>query len=191
MTLGMSISSGVGLSQSAIVGMRPCLCIRFSNLSVHGTAHPMSTASVHPRSAANCLIRSAVDISHPRRQGNPPASSSTVSGPVRSDILNGLGAGAVGGVGNPSLVSSTPPGVFPVPVDSASAPPSSGCGNYLPTQSQESYRSALRVPVLVVPPLALTAVSTRKPMYARILLTRQACQCLCERCDNPCQRRRC
>ena len=31
---------------------------------------------------------------------------------------------------------------FPVPVDSASAPPSSGCGNYLPTQSQESYRSA-------------------------------------------------
>ena len=92
----------------------------------------MSATSVHPRSAADCLIRSAVDISHPRQQG--PASSSAVSGPVRSDILNGLGAGAVGGGVNPSLGSSMPPGVVPGPVDSASAPPSSGRGNYLPTQ---------------------------------------------------------
>jgi len=68
-----------------------------THLSVHGTAHPMSAASVHPRSAAGCLIRSAVDIFHPHQQGNPPASSSAVSGPVRSDILNCLGAGAVGG----------------------------------------------------------------------------------------------
>jgi len=37
-----------------------------THLSVHGTAHPMSAASVGPRSAADCLIRSAVDISHPR-----------------------------------------------------------------------------------------------------------------------------
>ena len=103
----------VGLAHSNIVGMRPCRCIRFSNLSVHGTDHPMSAASVHPRSAANCLIRSAVDISHPRQKGNPPGSSSAVSGPVRNHILNGLGAGSVGGVGNPSLVFSTPPGVFP------------------------------------------------------------------------------
>jgi len=63
-----------------------------THLSVHGTAHPMSAASVRPRSAADCLIRSAVDISHPRQQENPPASSSAVSGPVRSDIINGLGA---------------------------------------------------------------------------------------------------
>jgi len=35
-----------------------------------------------------------------------------------------------------------PPGVVPSPVDFASAPPSSGRGNYLPTQSQASYRSA-------------------------------------------------
>jgi len=35
-----------------------------------------------------------------------------------------------------------PPGVVPGPVDSASAPPSSGRGNYLPTQSQASYHSA-------------------------------------------------
>ena len=34
---------------------------------------PMSAASVRPRSAADCLIRSAVDISHPRQQGSPPA----------------------------------------------------------------------------------------------------------------------
>ena len=61
----------------------------------------MSAASVRPRSAADRLIRSAVDISHLRQQENPPASLSVVSGPVRSDILNGLGAGAVGGGGNP------------------------------------------------------------------------------------------
>jgi len=35
----------------------------------------MSAASVHPQSAADCLIRSAVDISHPRQQGTPPSSS--------------------------------------------------------------------------------------------------------------------
>jgi len=102
----------------------------------------MSAASVRPRSAADCLISSAVDISHPRQQENPPASLSVVSGPVRSDILNGLGAGAVVGCGNPSLVSSMRPGVVPGPVDSASAPPSSGRGNYLPMQSQASYHIA-------------------------------------------------
>jgi len=40
-----------------------------THLSVHGTAQPMSAASVHPRSAADCLIRSAVDISHSCQQG--------------------------------------------------------------------------------------------------------------------------
>jgi len=134
------------------------------HLLVHRTAHPMSAASVRPRSAADCLIRSAVDISHRRQQGNPFASSSAASGPVRSDIINGLGAGAVG---NPSLVSSVPPGVVPGPVDSASASPSSGRGNYLPTQSQASYHSAFSSPSACRPPLALT-VSTRKPMYERM-----------------------
>ena len=43
------------------------------------------------------------------------------------------------GGGNPSLFSR---GVVPGPVDSASAPPSSVRGNYLPTQSQALYRSA-------------------------------------------------
>jgi len=64
-----------------------------THLSVHGTAHPMSAASIRPRSAAGWLIRSAVNISHPRRQGNPPASSSAVSDSVRSDIFIGLGTG--------------------------------------------------------------------------------------------------
>jgi len=117
-----------------------------THLSVHGTTHPMSAASLRPRSAADCLIRSAVDISHPRHQVNPPASSSAISGSVRSDIIIGLGAGTVGGVGNPSLVSSMPPGVVHGPVDSASAPPSSGRSNYLPTQSQASYHSASSSP---------------------------------------------
>jgi len=56
-------------------------------------------------------------------------------------IINGLGASAVGGGGNPSLVSSMTAGVVPGPVDTACAPPSSGRGNYLPTQSQASYHS--------------------------------------------------
>jgi len=120
-------------------------------LSIHGTAHPMSAASVRPRSAVDCLIRSTVDISHPRQQGNPPASSSAVSGPVRSDIIIGLGAGTVGGGSNPSLVSSMPPGVVPGPVDSAFAPPSSGRVNYLPTQSQASYHSASSSPSVCSP----------------------------------------
>ena len=46
------------------------------------------------------------------------------------------------GVVAPSLSSSMPPGVVPSLVDSASAPPSSGRGNYLPTQSQALYHSA-------------------------------------------------
>jgi len=86
-------------------------------LSVHGTAHPMSAASVRPRSAADCLIRSAVDISHPRQQENSPASSSAISGSVRSDNIIDLGAGTVGGGGHPSLVSSMPPGVVHGPDD--------------------------------------------------------------------------
>ena len=40
------------------------------------------------------------------------------------------------------MVSSMPPGVVPGPVDSTSAPSSSGHNNYLPTQSQASYHSA-------------------------------------------------
>ena len=39
-----------------------------------------------------------------------------------------------------------PPGVFPGPVDSASAPPSSSRGNYLPTQSQALYHIASSSP---------------------------------------------
>jgi len=39
-----------------------------------------------------------------------------------------------------------PPGVVHGPDDSVSAPPSSGRGNYLPTQSQASYHSASSSP---------------------------------------------
>jgi len=58
----------------------------------------VGAASVRPRSAAGCLIRSAVDISHPRQQGNPRVGASVASDPVRGVIINGLGAGAVGGL---------------------------------------------------------------------------------------------
>jgi len=141
-----------------------------THLSVHGTAHPMSAASVHPQaqSAADCLIRSAVDISHPHQQGNPTASSSVISGSVRSDIIIDLGAGTVGGGGHPPLVSSMPPGVIHGPDDSVSAPPLSCRGNYTCLRKVKHHITApLQVPWLAVPPLALT-VSTRKPMFVRI-----------------------
>ena len=134
------------------------------NLSVHGTAHPTSTASVRPRSAADSLIRSAVDISHPRQQGNPPARSSAISGSVCSDII--LGAGTVGGGGHPSLVSSMPPGVVHGPNDSVSAPPSSDRGNYLPTQSQASYHTASSSLSARSPSSGFDGVN-EKPTFAR------------------------
>jgi len=93
------------------------------------------------------IVSSAALLTHPRQQGNPPASSTAGSDPARSDIINGLGAGTVGGGGNPSLFSSMTTGVVPGPVDSASAPPSSGRGNYLPTQSQALYHSASSHPL--------------------------------------------
>jgi len=97
----VSVLSGVVLEHAAIIGMLLALLLhthqRHTHLSVHGTAHPTSAASVRPRSAADCLIRSAVDVSHPRQQGNPRAGSSVTSDLVLGVIINGLGAGAVGG----------------------------------------------------------------------------------------------
>jgi len=63
----------------------------------------LSLASVRPRSVADDLICSAVDISHPCQQENTRAGSSAANGPVRCDIINGLGACEVGGGGNPLL----------------------------------------------------------------------------------------
>ena len=51
-----------------------------------------------------------------------------------------------GGVAILRLFLAMPPGVVPGPIDSASAPPSSGRGNYLPTRSQASYHSASSSP---------------------------------------------
>ena len=110
----------------------------------------MSDACVLPRSEADCLIRSAVDISHPRQQGNSRADLSAASGPVRSDI-DGLSEGAVGGGGNPVLFPSMTTGAVPDSVDSTSVPLSSGHGNYLPTQSQASCRSASIGPLALCP----------------------------------------
>jgi hypothetical protein len=52
-----------------------------------------------------------------------------------------------------------PPGVIPGPVDSASAPLSSGCGNYLPTQSQALYHSASSSPSARRPSSGLDGVN--------------------------------
>ena len=102
----------------------------------------MSAASVRPRSAANCLIRSAVDISRPRQQGNPRAGASVASDPVRGDYQC-LGAGAVGGGGNPSLFPGMATGTVPRSVVAVSIPLSPGRGLYLLTQSQASFVTPL------------------------------------------------
>ena len=52
-----------------------------------------------------------------------------------------------------------PPGVVPGPVDSASAPPSSGRGNYLATQSQALYHSASSSPSARRPSSAFDCVN--------------------------------
>jgi len=102
----------------------------------------MSAVSVRPRLVADCLIRSAVDISHPRKQGNPRAGSPVTSDPVRGVIINGLGAGAVDGGSTPSLSPGRATATVPSSVVSASIPLSPGRGLNLPTQSQALYRSA-------------------------------------------------
>ena len=78
---------------------------------------------------------------------------------VRSDIITDLGTSIVGGCGNPSLVSSIPSGVVHGPCDSASAPPSSSRGNYLPTQSQASYHSVSSSPSARRPSSAFDGVN--------------------------------
>jgi len=109
----------------------------------------MSAASVLPRSAADYLTRSTVDISHPRQHGTPRAGSSATIGPasVHSDIMNGLGEGAVGGGGNPSVSPSMTTGAVPGSIDSASVPLSLGHGIYLPMHNQALYHSAFSSPL--------------------------------------------
>jgi len=154
-----------------------------THLSVHSTAHPMSAPCVRPRSAADCLIRSTVDISHPRQQGNLSASSSAASGLVRSDIINGLDAGTVGGGGNPTLFASITTVDVPGSVDSASATLSSGCGNYLPTQSQASYHSASSSPLARRPSSGFD-VDNGSRCTLKCRRCRRACRYPCERCDD-------
>ena len=70
-----SRDSTFNYNRNAIGLVVPYASVIRTHLSVHVTANPMSAASVRPRSGADCLIRSAVDISHPCQQGNPPALS--------------------------------------------------------------------------------------------------------------------
>ena len=127
----------------------------------------MSAASVRPRSTVDCLIRSAVDISHPRQQGNPPVSLSTTSDSVRSDIFIRLGTGTVGGL---SILrwflaclqaSSTVHLTLLLPLRRRAVVTT--CLRKV----KHRITASLRVPRLAVPPLPLT-VSTRKPMFARM-----------------------
>jgi len=109
----------------------------------HGTL-TLRAPLLRPRSAADSLIRSTVDISHLRQPGNPPARSFSFSTSVRSDVI--LGVGTVRWGGHPSVFSSMSPGVVHCPDDSVSVPPLSGRGNYLSQQSPTWYHSASSSP---------------------------------------------
>jgi len=118
-TSGVSVSSGVELAHSGMIGMRSVLQLHTlqpkrvrTHLSIHGTAYPMSATSVRPRSMDEYLISSTVDISHLRQQGNPRAGTSAASGLVCSDIMNGFGANDAGGGDNPSLSHRMATGAF-------------------------------------------------------------------------------
>jgi len=74
-------------------------------------------------------------------EGNPRSESSAASGTVRSDIINGLGAGEVRGGGNPPLSPRMATGAVPVSIASTSVPLLKDRSIYLVTQSPASYRS--------------------------------------------------
>jgi len=97
------------------------------------------------------------------RPGFYGAGLSAASGLVRINIINGFGAGADGGGGNPSLSPAMATGAFPSLTGDHST---SGDlrGPQGTTALQLSSSSALRVPELVVHPLAVM-IPTRKPMY--------------------------
>jgi len=59
-------------------------------------------------------------------------------------------------------------GIVPGPVDSASAPPSLGRGNYLPTQSQASYRSASSSPSARRPSSGFDSVNEEADVRANV-----------------------
>ena len=60
------------------------------------------------------------------------------------------------------------PGVVPGPLDSASAPPSSDRGNYLPTQSQVSYHSASSSPSVRRPSSGFDGVNEETNVRANV-----------------------
>ena len=93
---------------------------------------------------------------------------SATSDSVRRDIFIHLGTGTVGGGGIPSLVSSMTTGVVSSPVDSASVPPLSGRGNYLPTQSQVSYHCASSSPLARRPSSAFDGVNEEADVRANV-----------------------
>jgi len=136
-------------------------------LSVHGTAHPMSAASVHPRSAAGCLIRSAVDISHPRQQETllqHRLLSVALSAAMFSMALVQVQSG---GVAILRWFLACLQASFPVLLTLLLPLSRQTVVTICLRKVKHCITAPLRVPRLVVPPLALM-VSTRKPMYARI-----------------------
>jgi len=119
-----------------------------THLSVHGTAHPMSAA---PRLFAldqQLIVSSAALFTSLILVSRETLLQACLLPVVLSAATLSMALMQVqsGRVCNPSLFPSMTTGVVPGSVDSASDPLLSGRGNYLPRQSQASYRSAFSSP---------------------------------------------
>jgi len=149
------------------------------HLSVHGTAHPMSTASVRPPLAADCLICNAVDISHPRQRGNPCAGSSVTRDPVRGVVQ--VQSGGVAILRRPLAGRLA---LFPALLSLLL----SLCHRVAVSTCRRKAKYHIIVPFqvqarhLAVPHLALM-LTTRTPMHVT-MLHRRAFQCMHERCND-------
>ena len=141
-----------------------------THLSIHGTTHPMGAASVCPWSATDCLIRSAVDISHPRQQGNPRADSSVRAVLSVASLSMVLVQAQSGGVAILRWFLACLQSSFPVLLTLLLPLHRWAVVTTCPRKVKHHITAPLRVPrLVVVPPLAWT-VSTRnlKPMFARM-----------------------
>jgi len=133
-------------------------------LSVHGTAHPTSAASVRLRSAADSLIRSAVDISYPHQETLLHARLLSVA---LSAVILSLVQVQSGGVAILRWFLACLQASFPVLLTLLQALRRRAVVTTCLRKVKHHITAPLRVPRLAVPPLALT-VSTRKPTFARM-----------------------
>ena len=127
----------------------------------------MSAASVRPRAAADCLIRSALDISHPRQQGNLLQARLLSVALSAATLSMALVQVQSGGVTILRWFLSCLQASFPVLLTLLLPLRRRAVVNTCLRKVKHRITAPFRVPRLIVPPLALT-VSTRKPMFLQM-----------------------